>query len=80
VLFRLLAALAERGGSATKEDLVREVWNEREYHPLRHDPKLQTAVRKLRVLVERDAAAPEIVLTWEEGYGLKLPVRIVRRR
>lgn len=68
--FRILELLAAQGGSATKEQLVLEVWNEAEYHPLRHDPRLQMAVRKLRELIEDDASHPARVITIEDGYAL----------
>src|SRR5262249_44040121 len=52
LLLRLLGALADAGGAASKEVLVTAAWGEREYHPLRHDNRLQVAMRKLRRLVE----------------------------
>src|SRR5262249_6965875 len=70
LLLRLLSALADAGGMASKEDLVITAWGEREYHPLRHDNRLQVAVRKLRRLVEDRPAAPARLLTTSDGYAL----------
>jgi tetratricopeptide (TPR) repeat protein len=77
--FRILEVLAERGGSASKETLVRDAWGEAEYHPLRHDGKLHVAVRKLRELIEDDPAAPTRLATSEDGYRLGGIVRWIRR-
>jgi DNA-binding response OmpR family regulator len=68
--WRLLDRLAARGGAATKEQLVTEVWEERAYHPLRHDNRLQAAVRKLRLEIEDDPSRPTRVLTTADGYAL----------
>lgn len=76
--FRILAALAGRGGAATKEELVRAVWSEVEYHPLHHDNRLQLAILKLRRAIENDPARPELLVATPEGYALRAPVR--RRR
>ncbi len=77
---KLLTTLARRGGSATKEDLVREVWEESDYHPLRHDSRLQVTIRKLREVLETDASEPRYLVTTPEGYALRGPVRIVEPR
>jgi hypothetical protein len=76
---RLLLALARRGGTASKEELVRDVWEEREYHPLRHDTRLQVTVHKLRDLLEDDPKAPRRLVTTVGGYGLAGPFRLAGR-
>ncbi len=70
ILWRVLEVLAERGGQATKEDLACAVWNERAYHPLKHDNRLRLAVRKLRQALEPGTDGPPCVLTLEDGYAL----------
>lgn len=70
VLLRLLSVLFDRGGAASKETLIQEAWDEREYHPLRHDPKLHAAVRKLREKLEDRPSDPQRILTTDEGYRL----------
>jgi len=77
LLFQVLAQLARTGGASGKEALVVGVWGEREYHPGRHDPRLQMTVRKVREAIEDDASAPARVLTAEDGYVLAGPLRIV---
>jgi hypothetical protein len=77
LLWRLLAALVARGGRASKEELVLGVWEERVYHPGRHDPRLHMSARKLREVLEDDAASPERLLTTEDGYRLAGVVRRV---
>lgn len=77
LLARLLATLARHGGSASKEQLVEEVWEEPEYHPLRHDTRLQVAVHKFRELLEQDAGSPRLLLTTASGYALAGPFRVV---
>lgn len=79
VLWSMLRELAALGGRATKEQLVLRVWKERAYHPLRHDNRLQAAVRKLRRRIEDDPSAPSRVLTHEDGYALGGILRIARR-
>ncbi len=67
VLWDVLLALAERGGAATKEELVIAVWDVTEYHPLNHDNRLRVSVKKLR---ERLGAAGERLATEADGYSL----------
>ena len=78
LLVKLLVALADSGGEASKEHLVLTVWDEPEYHPLHHDNRLHSAVRKLRRIIERDPAEPRRLLTTEAGYALGAPTRRVR--
>ena len=80
LLFRVLVALAERGGRASKEDLVGAVWNERVYHPLHHDNRLRLAVRKIRQSLEDSPEAPVRVGTTDDGYELLGRVRWLRER
>lgn len=74
-LWSILVALHERGGTATKEQLVQALWNEAEYHPLHHDNRLQVAVRKLRKLIEDEPSRPTRLVTTEDGYTLVGRVR-----
>jgi len=73
LLWRLLVVLSQRG-RASKEELVLGAWDVREYHPLRHDNRLQVAMRKLRRAIEVDASRPERVVTTSDGYALVGPV------
>lgn len=79
VLFELLLALARSGGAASKEDLLRSVWGVREYHPLRHDNRLKTAVRKLRRFVE-GTLGDDPLETTSDGYRLRGHFRLLRDR
>lgn len=74
LLWRLLCVVADHGGEAHKEQLVVEAWGEREYHPLRHDNRLQAAVRKLRRAIEDDPSSPTRFVTREDGYALGDPM------
>jgi hypothetical protein len=78
LLWRVLDVLVERR-QATKEQIVREVWNEREYHPLRHNNRLFATVNKLRQLIEDSPAAPSRIVTGADSYGLGSdePVRVL---
>ncbi|MRG93744.1 hypothetical protein [Polyangium spumosum] len=69
MLCRLLLAIAERGGRATKEEIVLFVWSSRDYHPMRDDKRLHVAVRKVRLLVEDDPSHPRRLVTTEDGYA-----------
>lgn len=73
---RILTVLALNGGQATKEQLVRSVWGEVEYHPLRHDTRLQVTIFKLRQRLEPDPTSPTRLLTVEGGYQLGGRVRL----
>lgn len=77
LLFRILERLAARRGSATKEQLVVEVWGERSYHPLRHDNRLHAAIRKLRKQLGDDAHDSRWIVTTEEGYALGRGAQVV---
>jgi hypothetical protein len=76
--FRVLLAIADEGGRATKEALVTRVWGEREYHRLKHDNRLHLAILKARRAIEEDPAQPARVVATEDGYALAGRVR--RRR
>jgi DNA-binding response OmpR family regulator len=69
-LHRIMAILCEKGGRASKEDLVVGAWGVREYHPLRDDNRLHVAARRLRVLLGDDPRAPRWLLTEPDGYAL----------
>jgi DNA-binding winged helix-turn-helix (wHTH) protein len=77
LLWQLLIALVEAGGELDKENLVQRVWNTSEYHPLRHDGRMHTAVRKLRREIEDDPKDPRRFITLEDGYKLVGPVRCI---
>jgi tetratricopeptide (TPR) repeat protein len=67
-LWRLLLTLARAGESGCdKEVLLRAVWGETDYHPLRHDNRLQATVRNLRLALGDDDL-PTRVLTLTDGY------------
>ncbi len=69
MLYRILLAIAERGGHATKEEIILFVWSQRDYHPIRDDKRLHVAVRKLRLLVEDDPSRARRLVTTAEGYA-----------
>lgn len=77
ILWILLACLATKGGYATKEELLIEVWQVDEYHPLRHDNRLRLAVSKLRRLLQRGTRYDEFITSQDEGYALEGRVRLV---
>jgi hypothetical protein len=69
-LWRLLLTLARAGeAGCDKEVLLRAVWGEADYHPLRHDNRLQATVRNLRLALGDDDP-PMRVLTLTDGYRL----------
>ncbi|MGE0785087.1 MAG: AAA family ATPase [Sandaracinaceae bacterium] len=68
-LWALLASLARRGGRASKEELVLDVWAPSEYHPLRHDGRLRAAARNLRAALG-DEPPYALLTTTEDGYAL----------
>ena len=73
-LWKLLVSLTR--GEADKEALVGAIWGETDYHPLRHDNRLQASVRNLRVALA-DESPPVRICTTEVGYCLGGTVRIV---
>lgn len=79
LLWRVLVTLLEGGGTASKEELVLAAWDEREYHPGRHDAKLHVSIRKLRQTIEDDSSRPERLLTTDTGYRLGGVVRRATR-
>ena len=76
--FKVLLAIAEEGGRATKESLVTRVWGEREYHRLKHDNRLHLAILKARREIEEDPAKPARVIATDDGYALAGRVRLRR--
>jgi hypothetical protein len=75
--WRILQSLVSGGGVATKEELVLGGWGEKSYHPLKHDSRLQVAVRALRVELEDEPAIPTRIITTEDGYLLGGVVRVL---
>lgn len=69
-LRRVLEVLLAAGGTAGKEDLLRQVWAVENYHPLHHDNRLRVAVRKLRQRFH-DAGMDDPLDTLEDGYALR---------
>jgi len=67
---QILTVVAAAGGSISKDDLVCRAWGESEYHPLRHDKRMQIAVHRLRKQIEDDPAAPRRLVTTPDGYAL----------
>lgn len=76
----MVTTLVDKGGEASKEELVLGAWEERLYHPERHDPKLHVAVRALRKTIERDPSNPELLRTADDGYALGRPFRFLSTR
>ncbi|MFO0556563.1 MAG: AAA family ATPase [Polyangiales bacterium] len=74
--------LLARERAATKRVLAERVWGVRDYHRLRDDKRIEVAVRKLRLKIERDPSRPRRWLTDRDGYTLgdEAPlVALVRR-
>jgi DNA-binding winged helix-turn-helix (wHTH) protein len=69
LLCRILLSIAARGGRATKEEIVLFAWEQRDYHSIRDDKRLQVAVRKLRLLLEDDPSRAARLVTTPEGYA-----------
>ncbi len=70
LFWRILACIAEGGGVASKEQIVRRAWELPDYHPLRDDNRLQVAMRRLRAELEEDPKAPRRLVTLPDGgYG-----------
>src|SRR5262249_49892553 len=65
----LLRALS-RMRHASKEQLVLSAWSTRDYHPLRHDKRLQVSIRALRDSIESEASRRTRVATPAEGYAI----------
>lgn len=70
--YKLLEILAR--GPISKDDLVREMWGY-EYHPLRHDNLVYTAMSTLR---KSFGSKHHFVQTTEDGYSLREDVRITQ--
>ncbi len=65
---RLLLTLFERGGAASKADLVKAAWSLADYHPFRDDKRLQVAMGRLRSVLRDDQAEPRLIVTTADGY------------
>lgn len=62
--------LLARERTASKRALAERVWGVRDYHRLRDDKRIEVAVRKLRMKIERDPSNPRRWLTDRDGYTL----------
>jgi hypothetical protein len=73
----VLMTLLDAGGEASKEALVLGGWEEAEYHPIKHDARLQVAIRALREELEDDPSTPTRLLTTDAGYALGGTIRVL---
>ncbi len=62
---------------ASKQDLAKDVWGIAEYHRLRDDKRMQVAMRKLRLRIEREPSNPRRILTNEDGYCLNAEAPLI---
>ena len=76
---QIIAVVADAGGAISKDDLVRRAWGEPDYHPLRHDKRMQIAVHRLRRQIEDDPAVPRRLITTPDGYALGAGFRRIAR-
>lgn len=60
------------GGLRSKEALIRKIWGY-EYHPLRHDPLIYSAIAKIRKLLDIRSHWLEVT---ESGYSLRSGVEV----
>lgn len=60
-------------GKRTKEELIRTIWKY-EYHPLRHDALIYSAIAKLRKLLGKRSHWLEVS---ENGYSLRQEVQVL---
>jgi DNA-binding winged helix-turn-helix (wHTH) protein len=71
VACRLLATLIEAGsGVVGADDLYREVWGGREYHPLRHRNTVYVAINRLRRVLDDLVPGREVVQTVPGGWRI----------
>jgi DNA-binding winged helix-turn-helix (wHTH) protein/tetratricopeptide (TPR) repeat protein len=67
----LLARLIEgRGSVVAAEDLFRDVWGGREYHPLRHRNTVYVAVRRLRQTLRKLLGERDVIETASGGWRI----------
>lgn len=77
VLLEILYLLArEPGRIFTKEELVKEIWNE-SYNPIIHDSKVYTSISRLRKLMEPDFKHPRYILNERDGYSFNPTIQVV---
>lgn len=67
LLWRLLELLADSPLPLSKEELIVRAWELDDYHPLRHDARLHTAISAIRKAIGSDHA---IVQSTAEGYRI----------
>ncbi|MEI8257943.1 MAG: helix-turn-helix domain-containing protein [Deltaproteobacteria bacterium] len=62
---------------ASKQELAEHVWGVAEYHRLRDDKRMQVALRKLRLRIEREPSNPKRVVTDDDGYRLSAEAPLI---
>ncbi len=70
LLARVLEVLARHDGVATFEELAREVWQRRAFHPLHDGNRIRVTLHRLRALVEDDPQRPERIVLGPAAYSL----------
>ena len=75
VRWAFLAGLVERGGRATKAELISRVWGISDHHPLEDENRLRLAAFKLR---RQLGDAAERIVTTDDGYALGVGACIIR--
>jgi hypothetical protein len=81
VRWAIFEAIALHGGQASREQLVPTIWPGETFDPLVHNNRLNPAIRKIRLAIERDPSLPRRLVTTVDGYGFGVeePVRWLRR-
>ncbi|HEY2365136.1 MAG TPA: hypothetical protein VGH87_02080, partial [Polyangiaceae bacterium] len=67
---KVLEVLARQNGTASFEDLAREVWQRKTFHPLNDGTRIRVTLHRLRALVEQDPQKPERVVLSAASYVL----------
>jgi hypothetical protein len=70
LLAKVLEVLARQNGTASFEDLAREVWQRKTFHPLNDGTRIRVTLHRLRALVEQDPQKPERVVLSAASYVL----------
>ncbi len=80
LLWRILETMADAGGFARKEELALRAWSIRSYDSQRDDRRLQSALRRLRRIIEDDPLISARLVAQEGGcaFGDGEPVRRLR--
>ena len=70
LLYKFIELLNNTSGFVAKEKIAQYLWDEEEYKPRMHDPRIFDIARRIRTMIETYENQPVCLLSGRQGYKL----------